>query len=196
MTTGGISLPTNLVVMASYQRYNGPYKQYNGGYKQYSGENKQYGADGGGDKKNDQTSKQAFENKTSLIMQSFYLLNKSGTKRVTLGLEPALDFEPILQLHKPGFEGLRISSATWHELMKASPYISSYFNGEMRAERMREELLLSNLEKVQFRQQYGRHLISISSVLDDKKEVVLAEATWKHLRQYRAGNLLFIIWFH
>ena len=138
----------------------------------------QYGAS---DRRSGDTSRQVSENKTSLVLQSIYVLNKSGTKRVTLGMDPGLDFEPIVHLHKPGFEGMRMCCASWHELMKVAPHISSYFKGEMRAERARDDLFLSNLEKVQFRQQYGRYLISISSTMDDKKEVVFASATWYRL---------------
>ena len=127
------------------------------------------------------TAKQVSENKTTQVLQSAYVLNKSGTKRVTLGLEPALDFEPVVHLHKPGYDGMRMSRGVWEELLKASTHISSYFKNEVRNDQ--KEIMLSHVDKVQFRQQYGRNLISISTMLDEKKEVVLAEATWYRLME-------------
>ena len=125
------------------------------------------------------TAKQVSENQTTQVLQSAYVLNKSGTKRVTLGLEPALDFEPVVHLHKPGYDGMRMSRGVWEELMKASTHISNYFQNEGHNDQ--NEIMLSHVDKVQFRQQYGRNLISISTMLDDKKEVMLAEATWCRL---------------
>ena len=74
---------------------------------------------------------------------------------------------------------MRMSRGVWEELLKASTHISSYFKNEVRADQ--KEIMLTHVDKVQFRQQYGRNLISISTMLDEKKEVVLAEATWCRL---------------
>ena len=132
---------------------------------------------------------------TKDILKTVHVLNKSGTKRATLGLDPELDFTPFVQLHKPGFDGVRISTATWQELMAASTYITSFFKGELDSELTPDTLLLGPMEKLTFRRQYGRNMLSITCVLDDKKEVVLAYTTWKRLLElapcitYCLGNL-------
>ena len=121
------------------------------------------------------------ENPTKDILQTIYSLNTSGSKRVTIGLDTSLDFCPFLQLHKPGLDGVRLSWTTWQELMSVSDYISSFYKGELSRERMQDCLLLGPMEKIMFKFQYNRYMISIKSKTDDKKEVVLAHTTWIRL---------------
>ena len=97
---------------------------------------------------------------------------------MTISLDPNLDFCPFLQLHKPGLDGVCLSTTTWQEIMSVKGYISSFYKGELSWDRMQDVLLLGPIEKIMFKFQYNWYVVSIKSNTDDKKEVVLAHTTW------------------
>ena len=91
----------------------------------------------------------------SAVFTTTYSLNISGSNTVTISLDPNLDFCPFLQLHKPGLDGVCLSSTTWQELMSVKGYISSFYKGELSRDRMQDILLLGPMEKIMFKFQYN-----------------------------------------
>lgn len=123
--------------------------------------------------------KPVFE-KTREILRHIYPANASGSKIVTISLDPAFDFEPAVTFAKPGFAGVKLDTLAFFELCNNAEYISAYFRGEVA---QAGQMQLSHDVTLAFELSYGHLAIVLKYAVQTpaEKTVTLARATWIYL---------------
>lgn len=117
------------------------------------------------------------EIKSHDIMRTFYPLNRCGSKQVIVGADPKNEFSPVMMIGRIGWTGIRLSPEALKALCDSSDYINAYFDGQNKDP---EPFQISATENIDFKYQYGRNLITLSSTLDSQT-VVIAKPTWSGL---------------
>jgi hypothetical protein len=118
------------------------------------------------------------ELKTCEIHRVIYPLNPSGSKQVIVSMDPDEDFLPIVTIGKPGWSGYRLSMECFHILVQNIQYINTYFDNPTDNY---GPLHLSATETVEFRKNWGKHMIYIINKLDNTIKLCMAKPTWNGL---------------
>jgi hypothetical protein len=118
--------------------------------------------------------------KSHEIFRTIYPLNRCGSKQVIIGADPKLEFAPVIKIGRSGWNGIRLNQETFKVLCDSVEYISSFFDGKNSSS---ESFQISATETVEFRQQYGKNLLVLSSSVDNGETVCLAKTTWTGLVQ-------------
>ena len=124
-----------------------------------------------------QDQQQSFaELKNREILRISYPLNRSGSKQITIGLDPALDFTPVITIGRAGWSGIRMSVETFSVLCSYGNPLLGYFDD---TSAKKDPLLLSAQEILEFRKNWGKNLIVVASNIDNAEHVTLAKTSWE-----------------
>jgi hypothetical protein len=115
------------------------------------------------------------ELKTREILRVTYPLNRSGSKQVIVGLDPTLDFTPVITIGRAGWSGFRMSQEAFSVLCSYTSLIQKFFEEESGKY---GSILLGAQEVLEFRRSWGRNLIIIASNTDPSEKVTMAKSTF------------------
>jgi hypothetical protein len=113
--------------------------------------------------------------KSREILCVTYPLNRSGSKQVIVGLDPTLDFTPVITIGRAGWSGFRISQEEFSVLCSYTSIIQKFLEEESGKY---GSILLGAQEVLEFRRSWGRNLIVIASNTNSSKKVTMAKATF------------------
>ncbi|KAF4526694.1 hypothetical protein B566_EDAN010124, partial [Ephemera danica] len=116
------------------------------------------------------------ELKSREILRISYPLNRSGSKQITIGLDPALDFSPVITIGRAGWSGIRMAVETFSVLCSYGNPLLGYFDDTAAK---KDPLLLSAQEMLEFRKNWGKNLIVVASNIDNAEHVTLAKTSWE-----------------
>jgi len=120
--------------------------------------------------------------KTREVLRHVFQGNLSGSKQISISLDPAVDFEPVVTISKTGFPGIKLDTQAFFELFNNSEFISNYFDGQMSDS---GQMQLSHAITLGFQRSYGRPVIKLiyAAHSPEEKFVTLAQETWVYLRE-------------
>jgi hypothetical protein len=123
--------------------------------------------------------KPVFE-KTREVLRHVYPANASGSKIVTISLDPALDFEPVVTFAKTGFSGVKLDPPAFYGISDNAEFISAYFRGEVSEA---GQMQLSHDITLAFERSYGNLAIVLKQGVQSQaeKSVTLAGPTWTYV---------------
>lgn len=132
------------------------------------------------DGRKEQASKKFQAEKTRELLRCVYPANPSGSKVISLGLDPVLDFQPVVNLYKAGFPGVKFASHAFDELCHNADFIRNYFQG-VAAES--GQLQISDTIIMKFISCFGKPAVEFISdgETDNERRVVLTVETWLHI---------------
>jgi hypothetical protein len=119
--------------------------------------------------------------KSREIYRLVFPINKSGTKQVSVSLDPAFDFQCFVSIGRVGWSGVQLTKSAWISLLSASEKITNFFNGVYNENIFNEEFNISHEEKILFRNQYGENVITLATVRGTSDYVTLGKSSWKGL---------------
>jgi hypothetical protein len=117
------------------------------------------------------------EQKAREILRCVYPANPDGSKVVSLGLDPATNFEPIFNISKTGVPGVKFDGPSFKELCAKADFIHNHFHG---ATLNCGKLQISNAITISFLRTFGKPSIEFIAGVQSvkKRRVIIAAATW------------------
>jgi hypothetical protein len=109
------------------------------------------------------------------IFRTVYPLNRCGSKQIIVGADPKAEFSPVIKIGRSGWAGIRLHQDGFKVLCESSDYITSFFDGKIKAG---ETFQISATEKVEFCQLYGKNLMFLSTSTGNGDTVCLAKISW------------------
>jgi hypothetical protein len=94
---------------------------------------------------------------------------------VIVGLDPSLDFTPVISIGRAGWSGFRMSQEAFSALCSYTSIIQKIFEEESGKY---GSILLGAQEVLVFRRSWGRNLIIIASNTDPVEKVTIAKSTF------------------
>ena len=124
-----------------------------------------------------QEQQQSFaELKSREVLRLSFPLNRSGSKQITIGLDPGLDFTPVITVGRAGWSGIRMTAETFSVLCSYGIPLLGYFEDQGQK---KDPILLSSQEMLEFHKNWGKNLIVIGSNMDSSEKVTLAKTSWE-----------------
>ena len=118
--------------------------------------------------------------KTRDLLRCVYPANPSGSKVISLGLDPSLDFEPVVNLYKAGFPGVKFEAHAFDELCNNADFVRNYFQG---AAVESGQMQISNNIIMKFTSCFGKPAIEFIKHMESENErsVVITADTWLYI---------------
>lgn len=122
------------------------------------------------------------------LYRTHFPLNKCGSKQLIVAMDPSLDFETVITIGQPGWSGVRLSKHSFLVMMDSSDMINHFFKtGESMLKN--NTFALSATEKLEFRSQWGKPMLVLSSSVEGGASITLAKVTWEGLLKLRSHIL-------
>lgn len=132
--------------------------------------------------KQQQQEKKKFQaEKTRELLRCVYPANPSGSKVISLGLDPTLDFQPVVNLYKAGFPGVKFESYAFDELCNNADFIRNYLQGA--AANDSGQLQIADTIIMKFTTCFGKPAVDFISAIGTEKQqnVLITVETWMHI---------------
>jgi hypothetical protein len=108
-------------------------------------------------------------------------LNNSGSKQIMVSMDPDRFFDTFITIGRPGWSGIRLTVDAWEALVQSTNQINSFFKGGYNQDNFKQFINLSPTEKIEFRSQWGKPVIQLSTSVDGGAIMTLADVTWEGL---------------
>jgi hypothetical protein len=119
--------------------------------------------------------------KSRELLRCVYPANPSGSKAISIGLDPALDFEPVVNLYKAGFPGVRFESNAFDDLCANADFIRNYFQGQ--SVEGTGQLQFANNVSMKFTTCIGKPSVEFTGANEtaNERRVIITAETWLYI---------------
>ena len=118
----------------------------------------------------------------NLVLSRCYNINRSGSKKIILGLDVENDFQTTVFIAKNGNAGVYFSQNVWdHLTTQLSDSIDTFFGSEFNTDM--EKIQIDDDIKIDFMMMYGEKIIRL--VKCDQYSVLLGRESWQGLLNLR-----------
>jgi hypothetical protein len=119
--------------------------------------------------------------KSRELLRCVYPANPSGSKAISLGLDPGLDFEPVVHLYKAGFPGVRFEAHAFDDLCNNADFIRNYFQGK--SVEGTGQLQFANNVTMKFTTCIGKPAVEFTGDMESANErrVIITAETWLYV---------------
>jgi len=115
------------------------------------------------------------------ILRNIFPINKSGSKQIIVGMDPALEFQTLLTIGRPGWSGVRLDGSAWDTLLQLEEHITKFFGGHHDASIFEQESFLNPEVKIKYQLSYGKSVVCFISTKEGGQFVTLAQSSWEGL---------------
>jgi len=119
--------------------------------------------------------------KSRELLRCVYPANPCGSKAISIGLDPALDFEPVVVLYKVGSPGVRFEAHAFDDLCANADFIRNYFHGK--SVDGTGQLQFANNVTMKFSTCFGKPSVEFTGdkETDNERQVIITSETWLYL---------------
>lgn len=119
--------------------------------------------------------------KSRELLRCVYPANPSGSKAISIGLDPALDFEPVFNLYKVGSPGVRFEAHAFDDLCANADFIRNYFHGK--SVEGTGQMQFANNVTMKFSTCFGKPSVEFTGDKEttNERQVIITSETWLYL---------------
>jgi len=119
--------------------------------------------------------------KSRELLRCVYPANPCGSKAISIGLDPALDFEPVVVLYKVGYPGVRFEAHAFDDLCANADFIRNYFQGKN--VEGTGQLQFANNVNMKFSTCFGKPSVEFTGDKEtaNERQVIITSETWLYL---------------
>jgi hypothetical protein len=119
--------------------------------------------------------------KSRELLRCVYPANPCGSKAISIGLDPALDFEPVVVLYKVGYPGVRFEAHAFDDLCANADFIRNYFQGKN--VEGTGQLQFANNVTMKFSTCFGKPSVEFTGEKEttNERQVIITSETWLYL---------------